>query len=120
MKPLLELEKLIKEAAAAKEESLVPAIERAIDSAIIEGHDVEDLVSLCISCGYTESYVRSTISKLLLQCRVRRRATGAGRRRDPDAITLLEHAIREYGASEASRILLAAYRLAIARTKKRR
>ena len=114
MKSLHELENLIEEAASAKAASLVPAIERAIDAAIVTERDIEEIVSLCISKGYTESYVRSTISKLLVERDIRRIAQGGGRRVDPKAVTLLQHAIKAYGAKEAQRLLLAAYRLSVA------
>ena len=96
MKPLLEFEKQIKEAATAKGKSMVPAIELAIDSAIVAGHDTEDLVSLCIRNGYNEGYVRSTISKILVQRRVRRKTPVGGRRRGNEAVALFAHAIKTY------------------------
>ena len=113
MKKRHELDNLIKEAASAKDGTLVPAIDVAIDTAIVSGHDAEDVVQRCVTAGYSESYVRTTVSKMLRGRGVERRANGAGRPADRKAALLLEQTVKQYGMAEAKRILLASYRMAV-------
>jgi hypothetical protein len=88
---------------------------RAVVEALIRrGVRRRTLVRWGIEGGYSESYVRSVLSKLLCARQMRERKEGAGRRVPREALELLGIARRQYG-ERAAKFLLAAYRAAKAR-----
>ena len=70
----------------------------------------EMLVVWGIQAGYSEKYVRSLLSRLLVGIK-RERGPGAGRRTPPEALALLAYAEERFGEGvQANRFLLSAFR----------
>lgn len=89
----------------------------AITAALAEDYDTDDLVEWGVEAGFSESYVRATVSRVLIAKGQRRREKGAGRKVPNEARLLAEFAVSNFGDKAAS-MLRAACRLVESKNKK--
>lgn len=96
-------------AALKDDASHCEAIRTVIEDADDNDIDRIELVTWGVEAGFSLSYVRATISSVLIRCGKRIRKTGAGRKPPKEAVRLAKQAKKKFGV-QATSVLLAAYR----------
>lgn len=87
------------------------SLRQVISACVAESVDVDTMVEWGTEAGYSESYVRTTVSSILRADGVKRRKDGGGRKTSKDAQSLLAYARKAFG-DKAQAMLRAATRLA--------
>jgi len=87
------------------------SLKAAVEAALKANVERSTMVGWAVDAGYSESWTRSLISKVLCDIGQRQNREGQGRETPREAIELAEALTSKYGdAKKAKKILLAAYR----------